>query len=231
MSETTRTGRTTPPPTEARLGWLELGVAVVSFLVLSFAVGFLTVGLGLQLDVPGTIAINSLLFLASAAIALAIRVRRPSALGLRPTSWRWLLIGLGAGVAAMLANRIVVLVYVLLTGDLSNPQADIANAAAPAGWPLLGLMLAGAVLAPLAEELFFRGVVYGALRRHGVLLATLVSALLFGLAHGISVLLPATALIGVVNALLYERSKSIWPSVVAHAVNNAILFTLAAILL
>jgi membrane protease YdiL (CAAX protease family) len=37
--------------------------------------------------------------------------------------------------------------------------------------------------------------------------------------------------LGVVAALLYERSGSIWPAVTAHVVNNAIVFMVAAIFL
>jgi uncharacterized protein len=224
MSETT-----TSPTGIRRPGWPELIVAVLAYLVLSIGVGFALSGT--QLDVIPLLLVNEGIILLAVVVALAIRIRRPSAVGLGSIGWKWLLVGLGAGVLACLANRIVVIVYILLTGDASNPQADFTGAAAPGGWSLLGILLAGALLAAFAEELFFRGIVYGALRRYGVLLATVVSALLFGLAHGVNVVLPAAVLLGVVNAVLYERSGSIWPPIVAHAVNNAILFTLASILL
>ena len=58
-----------------------------------------------------------------------------------------------------------------------------------------------------------------------------MSAVVFGLFHLAPVLLVPTVLIGVVNALLYERSGSIWPAVVAHAANNIVLFAIARALL
>ncbi len=73
------------------------------------------------------------------------------------------------------------------------------------------MVVFGGLAVPFAEELFFRGVVYTALRRYGSVLATLGSAALFGIAHGVSVLLLVAFLFGVVNAVLMERSGSISP--------------------
>jgi len=43
--------------------------------------------------------------------------------------------------------------------------------------------------------------------------------------------LPAAIVIGIITAVLYERSRSIWPGVLAHVLNNAIVFTSAVIFL
>jgi len=53
---------------------------------------------------------------------------------------------------------------------------------------------------------------------------------LFGIAHGVSVVLVVAFLLGVVNAVLVERSGSIWPAVLAHATNNMIALVLAYLL-
>lgn len=164
-------------------------------------------------------------------MTIAVRVRATAAVGLRATSLRWVLLGLGGGVLAWLISCGVIIAYVVLTGDTSNPQQGLANSAAGPGPELVGLLLAGVVLVPFAEELLFRGVGYGSLRRYGVALPTVISAVLFGLIHGINVDFPPAIVGGVINALLYERSRSIWPSVTAHAVNNTILFVIAAVLL
>lgn len=83
------------------------------------------------------------------------------------------------------------------------------------------------VVAPIAEELFFRGFLFGALRRHGLVLAVLVSGIAFGLAHvassPIAFVVPLAAL-GVILALLYERTGSLYPSIALHALNNSIAF-------
>ena len=63
------------------------------------------------------------------------------------------------------------------------------------------------------------------------MLATLASAALFGIAHGVSVVLVVAFLLGVVNAVLVERSGSIWPAVIVHATNNVLAFVAVAVLM
>ena len=86
------------------------------------------------------------------------------------------------------------------------------------------------MLTPLAEELLFRGILYTWLRRWGVAVAVGVSAVVFGLAHGVSFVLPAAILLGVLTALIYEKSGSVWPAVIAHVANNTIVFVVARVL-
>lgn len=95
-------------------------------------------------------------------------------------------------------------------------------------WQRLAFALTGAVVAPLGEEAFFRGYVYTALReRKGVAVATGGSALIFALLH----LAPATAacvifLMGIALASVYQRTGSLWVSILMHSVNNLLTFIL-----
>lgn len=219
------------PPGRPSLGWTELVVGTLAYLVLSVAVALAVLRLTGELGTVAVVTGTGLATLAAAGIALAVRVRSLPALGLRPTTVRWLLLGLAGGLLAWLVNRIVIIAYFALTGDLSNPQESLSSAAAVFGWEFVGVLAAGAVLVPLAEELLFRGVGYGALRRYGIGVATVASSVLFGVAHGINVVLPAAIVLGIITALLYERSRSIWPGVLAHVLNNALVFTAALILL
>jgi|GEM_PF-225184 len=88
-----------------------------------------------------------------------------------------------------------------------------------------------AVLAPIAEEIFFRGMFFGGLRkRRGPLLAALISALIFGGLHattGVSAV-PVLMILGFQLALIYERTGSLWPGIALHMLNNllALLTTL-----
>lgn len=98
-----------------------------------------------------------------------------------------------------------------------------------ASWPVIaGMLLAVVVMAPLAEEALFRGLLYGGLARlWGMWPAVLVSALIFGGAHmNLSLFLPL-ALGGVILALIYAKSGSLWPSTVAHATLNGISVLMA----
>lgn len=91
-------------------------------------------------------------------------------------------------------------------------------------------LLVIAVLAPMAEESFFRGLVMGWLARHGGRWPALVGqALLFGFVHGKWwhpggldgwLLTAELSAMGLVLGLFAWRSRSLWPSIVIHAVNN-----------
>ena len=91
------------------------------------------------------------------------------------------------------------------------------------------LLLAGVatVLAPVCEEIAFRGYLQTTLalrRRPGAAIAG--AALLFALLHMNPVLFPALVVLGAVFGWLTWRAGSIWPAVIAHAVNNAVTSTL-----
>jgi uncharacterized protein len=97
-----------------------------------------------------------------------------------------------------------------------------------------GLIAAGFMVicvAPVAEEFFFRGFFYRALRsRYSVLGAALIDGILFGAIHwdfstadGLLIIPPLAAL-GFMFCLVYERTGSIYPVIALHALNNAIAF-------
>jgi membrane protease YdiL (CAAX protease family) len=78
------------------------------------------------------------------------------------------------------------------------------------------------VWTPFVEELTFRGLLYGTLRTvTGVPLAAVASGCLFAAAHGYGFAgFLSVFLSGILWALVYERSRSLWPGIVAHAANN-----------
>lgn len=170
--------------------------------------------------------------IASVGIVVALRRHLSAAsVGLQRVSGGWLLAGVGLGITGWLLTRGVVLAYFWITGDTTNPQAGLASAA-QGTLAQFGLTLLVAGLAvPFGEELLFRGVLYTWLRRWGIVIATSGSALVFGYTHGLNVVFPATVLLGVLLALAYERSGSIWPGVVGHVLYNLLVFSAARLLL
>ncbi len=96
----------------------------------------------------------------------------------------------------------------------------------PAGWQ--GLVLAlflGAVVAPIAEETFFRGFLFAALRNnYPFWIAAGVSSLIFAAGHMVPGAIFPLYLLGFLFAWLRERTGSIWPSIAMHVVNNALYF-------
>jgi uncharacterized protein len=96
--------------------------------------------------------------------------------------------------------------------------------------------LVGGFLAPIAEELFFRGVIYGYFRdrmepafgRAGIAWAVVISTLLFVTAHGIRGGLPLTQIVGgFVFCIAYEQSKSLATPIIIHCLGNSALFLLS----
>lgn len=90
--------------------------------------------------------------------------------------------------------------------------------------PITSLALvAGAVLiAPICEEIFFRGYLFGGLlQRMGLWPAALLSAALFALAHGDIGSLVVLFVFGLVLAYVRWRCGSLWPGIIIHMANNA----------
>ncbi|MFL5262483.1 MAG: type II CAAX prenyl endopeptidase Rce1 family protein [Anaeromyxobacteraceae bacterium] len=90
------------------------------------------------------------------------------------------------------------------------------------------LALLAATVAPLCEEAAFRGWILTALRtRHSVRDAIALSTVLFAVMHLDPVRLPALLVLGAVFGWLAWRSGSLWPSIIAHATNNALVGAIA----
>jgi len=111
---------------------------------------------------------------------------------------------------------------------LGLPQPQEAELAGFRGLPFQQFLLilgAGAIVGPIAEELFFRGYVFNAyLSQKGVVTAYLGSALIFSLLHGEVILVVPIFLMGLVLAFLYRRSGTLVAPMIAHMINNGVAF-------
>jgi uncharacterized protein len=94
-------------------------------------------------------------------------------------------------------------------------------------WGRIVIWAAGVVLAPVAEEIFFRGYMFRAMSARGGLARGLVfSSALFALVHfNVAAFLPL-AVGAAVLALGFRRTGSLWTPIVAHALNNAFAFAI-----
>lgn len=85
------------------------------------------------------------------------------------------------------------------------------------------LWVAAATLAPLCEEIAFRGWLLTALRtRHSAGVSIVLSGLLFAIMHLDPVRFSGVLALGVLYAWLTWRSGSVWPAILAHATNNGL---------
>jgi hypothetical protein len=92
----------------------------------------------------------------------------------------------------------------------------------------LVFFMAGALIGPLAEEIFFRGLLYGFLRRWGLATALIISNLLFVLMHPLTGSIPVPQIVGgIVFTLAYERKGELMAPVVIHILGNTALFSLS----
>lgn len=82
------------------------------------------------------------------------------------------------------------------------------------------------LFAPLMEELFFRGVIQGALRPWGQLPSIFITALLFMLAHQNLWELPTVFVLGFIIGYIGAVSGSLLPCILLHVANNTVMFVL-----
>lgn len=213
--------------------WLPIA-AIVGGVIFGFvAIGVLIAvldGTGIQTnaDAPAIKDIGTLIIDASVvgmSLVLAATVARPRAwhFGLRGGR-----LGYSAGVAAlgMLAIFLFGAVYANLV-HTKNKQTVVQDLGVEMNTALL---VGGAVLliavAPVCEELFFRGFLFRVLRlRLPLWIAAVADGLLFGLVHyqkGVLLILPVLAFLGLVFCYVYERTGTLYATIAMHALNNTI---------
>lgn len=154
--------------------------------------------------------------------AMAWRIRPVDWLGLRWRQWPWVFLIAPAAVVGMwvVFGGLHASGYVKWMESLgSETVQDTVKLLQESRDPVvLGLMaLAAVVVAPLCEEVVFRGYFYPVAKRYaGVWPAAVCSALVFAAAHGnLTALLPLF-LFGLVLVFIYEKTGSLWAPVAVH---------------
>ncbi len=145
-------------------------------------------------------------------------------LGFRPLANGWLQKGIIIGVISVPLFMLFMSVSQEFFGmPTENPQIDALTRVGTSWFAILSILLATAVVAPLAEEIVFRGVLFPWLHdRMGLQGAIFVSGLIFGLAHGIPHLIPPLTIFGMILAAVTHYSGTLWSAIIVHAVFNAI---------
>ena len=186
-------------------------------------------------DKPVVWRVDGLIFgmgfhLMMAGVALALvagRMRLADWLGLRWPGWKalfWLVpLCLGMIWTLLLGMHRLGYLQWLETLGVETMQDSVRLLRETSDPTLLVLMvLMAVVVAPVCEELVFRGYLYPAARHFaGPLAGALASGLVFGAAHGALAPLPALFVFGCVLAWCYEKTRSLWAPVVVHVCFNA----------
>jgi CAAX protease family protein len=244
------TGVTRPPPDPPELpegvepaprwpAWFALAGFGVALVGTFMAVGIVAAATGTGPDEESptftiiATLMQSAVFVGTAVLFASMIVRpRPWHFGLRPTSF-WPAVGWAAlGLFCF---------YVFAAAYAVTVQPDVEQTVTEslgADEGTLGLVVAGFMVicvAPAAEEFFFRGFFYRALRtRFPVIAAAAVDGVLFGIIHfdfsGADALLiiPPLAFLGFVFCLVYEQTGSLYPVIALHSINNTVAFGVQA---
>lgn len=227
-----------------RLGWIGVGVAAACFVTGLFTASVLGVFYALargldQTEVEGDLGFALVtaagLWVGFLVLPLVWAWRNGGASRYLGLSARWVDIPLGLAVG--LATTVVTVI--VSSAALSKNEQDaleskarevIDRAQGPVAAVLLFLALC--VATPLAEEVFFRGLLFRSLHRGaGLIVALLLGGLIFGVVHydgestsGMVVLvqLGMLSLFGLVLCALTHRTGRLGASIVAHAAFNAV---------
>ena len=229
-----------PGPPAASLApvpaWAPLAALVSAFFAAVVAAAVITLGIeagggNASADAPALLIPATLIqdaALVAAAVGFAgiwARGLTPASFGLRPTKLRpavgWTLLAWGAFL-------LLTAIYVSLVGqpedqELTRDLADEDSVGALIGWAVLL-----AFAAPLAEEFFFRGFMFGVLREKlGVAGGALVTSVVFGLVHATGSpikTLGVLVILGLLLCWLYVRTGSLLPCIALHALNNSLSY-------
>ena len=199
------------------------GRQILLFLLALPVIGASAVWLLPDRTLIGLLALFFGIGLLSVAVAVApLGAAALPALGFRAVGWRPVLLGMVLTVAVSVAVS-------QIGPEPQGVKEAMKIAREPAALLLSLAVFAG--LAPLAEELVFRGLLYGWLAgRWGAGVAVIVSSIAFAAAHvelaHVVLVLP----LGLVFGLLRWRTGSLWPSLAAHVANNGLAVAAVALL-
>jgi membrane protease YdiL (CAAX protease family) len=236
--------RPEPPPPPLQGGpswarrvplWSPFAVAFAAFVLASIAYAVIVGVAGLSADeadkVPGPVLgatfVQDALLIGGAMLLVQLSVRSGAArsLGLLRTR---LGPALGWAAAVLATFWLVSALLVAIFGE--PPQQDITEEIKTenGALALAGYVSITCLLAPLAEEMFFRGLLFPVLRaRFGVAWGVVVTGALFSVVHAVGSPPETLIVLFVLGAglcLLYLRTGSLLPCIGLHAFNNAIAF-------
>ena len=214
--------------------WMDVvkATAAIALFVVAVGVG-VNIFLGPERPLPAGFPVLILagIELGLGAVALGFTLGKyrcgPEYLGLHTgPSPRGLLLGLGVVLAGIVATAMYVQGVSVLGWTFLLPPS-LSRMLQLAGTPV-AVGLVATVLAPLAEEVFFRGFVFGALaRKVGIPAGMALSSLLFAAGHMQPGVLVPTFVLGLMLAWLYWRTSSLWTTIFAHFAFNLVALAIS----
>ncbi|MDE0942457.1 MAG: type II CAAX endopeptidase family protein [Alphaproteobacteria bacterium] len=145
-----------------------------------------------------------------------------SRLGFAPIERRWLLRSIVLGLFSVPATMLITVLTQPIFGTAEGPALPLSNTEAW-GQPtyLLAMIMGVVLLAPLMEEMVFRGLLFGWLRhRFGIWNAAALAAVGHALLHFDLGAMPGLFALFFFLAWIYQYSGSLWVPVIIHAIHN-----------
>lgn len=182
---------------------------------------------------PTALALQYLLTLVIEIGILAVLVKKTGAglkgLGLRKPQKIWFLLVLGLYIVQISLIITIFMLVKMIIPAIDTEQEQAVLEFGRSGWGYLLSAVSSVMVAPVIEELLFRGILFAGLaKRWPIWLAAVVSSLAFAFLHGQVNVGIYTFILGCLLSWSYVRSGSLYPGIVLHFVNNLVAFVLLA---
>ncbi len=217
--------------------WVLVGFFLSQFILVG--VFALLKGAGISLEAANPAVVNTMLAVAIYALSLAIVIGVPWLVKRRRTtaddvgisrwpSWLDILLAPAALVIYFILSHVLLSLVAALVPGLNLTEAqNVGFGNLTQHYEVMLAFITLVLLAPIAEELLFRGYLYGKLKRSvPIWAAALVTSAAFGFVHGQWNVAFDVFVLSLVACGLREMTGSIWAGVLLHAMKNAIAFYL-----
>ena len=201
-------------------GALESWISVLLLILLNVGlILFVKGGSGAQLAQSALIVFAELAYILPVVIIMVWKRIPWKYLGFG--GFRWSTMGIGCGMLVVGYGIIIVHNFLLTLLGIDPQGKEIFNIFNSIDSPVW-LFLAAVIVAPVVEEVFFRGFLFqGFRKRYGWMPALLLSSFIFAAAHlDLASLIP-TFILGIILTYVYHRSNSLWPGIIIHFLINA----------
>jgi len=132
--------------------------------------------------------------------------------------------GLFGGLATVLLGAVIGLVTLAVFGEFTAAAGELLGDLAGQRLALIGFLFGIVILAPVIEEFFFRGFLWGALAKRGISpwWVTVITAGVFALWHLEPVRMPLLFGMGLILGYLRQRTRTLGPPIIAHVMVNSL---------
>lgn len=236
------------PPTPSRVRWtfrdlvltgaLTVGLSAVLLLliVLVGRLGGVFSDLLSQYRLAASMAVGGLIYALAVVATYAVIIRRRRGnwgdIGFRTPPLIAVLLTPIIFFGQLMALMIVNVILQAIIGSFENPQTEALTD--PSGFSWLNfafVFTVGAIIAPIVEEMIFRGLLYQWLRAHtSAVVAIVVSGAIFSVVHVYPVILLPLFAVGVILAAVFEWTKSLWITIMLHFFQNALAISVLFLL-